>query len=77
MCNLYRLKSSAAAVAALFDVSAVITQFNTPEESYPGTQGLVVREQADWSRSHGKLLHKEATLGHIAEMQINCHEDTI
>ena len=45
MCNLYRLKSSAAEVATLFDVARPITQFNAPEESYPGSPGLVVREQ--------------------------------
>ena len=40
MCNLYWLKSSAAEVAALFDVARPITQFNAPEESYPGSPGL-------------------------------------
>lgn len=45
MCNLYTVRKSAAEVAAHFGVSAPVQQFNAPEESYPGSPGLVVREQ--------------------------------
>jgi len=43
MCNLYSTRKSAAEVAALFR-GIVPTQFNTPEETYPGYPGMVVRE---------------------------------
>jgi len=43
MCNLYRVRSSAAEVAKHFGVASVI-QTNAPEEVYPGQPGLVVRE---------------------------------
>lgn len=45
MCNLYTVKKSAAEVAAHFRVSAAVQQFKAPEESYPRSPGLVVREQ--------------------------------
>ncbi|MFC3581811.1 SOS response-associated peptidase [Sphingomonas hylomeconis] len=45
MCNLYTVRKSAAEVAAHFRVSAPVQQFNAPDESYPGSPGLVVREQ--------------------------------
>lgn len=45
MCNLYTVRKSAAEVAAHFGVSAPITQFNVPEDVYPGYPGMVVREQ--------------------------------
>ncbi|UVO50132.1 SOS response-associated peptidase family protein [Sphingomonas sp. SUN019] len=45
MCNLYTVRKSAAEVAAHFGVSAPDQQFNAPEESYPGSPGLVIREQ--------------------------------
>lgn len=44
MCNLYTARKSAAEVAAHFGVQ-VPTQFNVPEETYPGYPGLVVWEQ--------------------------------
>ena len=43
MCNLYTARKSAAEVAAHFGVSNLIAS-NAPEEVYPGTPGLVVRE---------------------------------
>lgn len=48
MCNLYTARKSAAEVAALFRAT-VLTQFNTPEETYPGYPGMVIRE-ADGKR---------------------------
>lgn len=45
MCNLYTVKKSAAEVAAHFGVHGAVQQFNAPEESYPGSPGLVVREK--------------------------------
>lgn len=45
MCNLYTVRRSSAEVAAFFGVTSSGTGFNTPEESLPGTPGLVVREQ--------------------------------
>ncbi|AKM06133.1 SOS response-associated peptidase [Pelagerythrobacter marensis] len=42
MCNLYRIKSSNAEIAGLFDVEA--TAGNAAEEVYPGYPGLVVAE---------------------------------
>lgn len=39
------MRKSAAEVAAHFGVAPPLTQFNTPEEVYPGTPGMVVREQ--------------------------------
>lgn len=45
MCNLYRVRTSIAEVAALFEVAEVV-QTNAPEEVYPGTPGMVVREEA-------------------------------
>lgn len=45
MCNLYRVRTSVAEVAALFDVADAV-QTNAPEEVYPGTPGMVVREEA-------------------------------
>lgn len=44
MCNLYTVRTSAAEIAAYFGVTAPVAAFNTPEESYPGSPGLVVRE---------------------------------
>ncbi|SEJ86740.1 Putative SOS response-associated peptidase YedK [Sphingobium sp. AP50] len=44
MCNLYTIRKSAAEVAAHFGVAAPVTQFNAPEEVYPGYPGMVVRE---------------------------------
>lgn len=43
MCNLYRMRRSAAEVATLFR-AALPHQFNAGEEVYPGAQGLVVTE---------------------------------
>ena len=48
MCNLYTMRKSAAEVAAHFGVK-VPTGINTPEETYPGYPGAVVRE-ADGER---------------------------
>ncbi len=45
MCNLYTVRKSGAEVAAHFGVSAPVTQFNVPEDVYPGYPGMVVREQ--------------------------------
>lgn len=45
MCNLYTVRKSAAEVAAHFGVAASAQQFNAPEDSYPGSPGLIVREQ--------------------------------
>src|SRR4051794_26966355 len=45
MCNLYTVRKSAAEVAAHFGITAPVQQFNAPDESYPGSPGLVVREQ--------------------------------
>jgi putative SOS response-associated peptidase YedK len=45
MCNLYTVRKSAAEVAADFGVSAPVTQFNVPEDVYPGYPGMVIREQ--------------------------------
>ncbi len=39
------MRKSAAEVAAHFGVAAPVTQFNAPDEVYPGTPGMVVREQ--------------------------------
>ena len=39
------MRKSAAEVAAHVGVAAPVTQFNAPEEVYPGTPGMVVREQ--------------------------------
>ncbi len=44
MCNLYTARKSAAEVAAHFRVSNPFAS-NAPDEVYPGTPGLVVREQ--------------------------------
>jgi putative SOS response-associated peptidase YedK len=44
MCNLYTVRKSAAEVAAHFGVDVPV-QSNAPEEVYPGTPGLVIREQ--------------------------------
>ena len=49
MCNLFTVRKSAAEVAAHFGVAAPVTQFNAPEEVYPGYPGMVVREK-DGSR---------------------------
>ena len=49
MCNLYTVRKSAAEVAAHFGVEDPTQQFNAPEEVYPGTPGMVVRE-ADGQR---------------------------
>lgn len=43
MCNLYSVRKSGAEVAAHFGVSNPV-QSNAPEEVYPGTPGMVVRE---------------------------------
>ena len=43
MCNLYTVRKSAAEVAAHFGVADPMAS-NAPEETYPGTPGLVVRE---------------------------------
>jgi putative SOS response-associated peptidase YedK len=48
MCNLYTVRKTAAEVAAHFGVSAP-SQFNSPDETYPGYPGMVVRE-ADGQR---------------------------
>lgn len=45
MCNLYTARKSAAEVAAHFRVSNPLAS-NAPDEVYPGTPGLVVREDA-------------------------------
>lgn len=45
MCNLFTVRKSAAEVAAHFGVTLPVTQFNAPEEVYPGYPGMVVREQ--------------------------------
>ena len=44
MCNLYTVRKSAAEVAAHFGVANPV-QSNAPEEVYPGTPGVVMREQ--------------------------------
>lgn len=44
MCNLYTARKSAAEVTAHFRVSNPVAS-NAPDEVYPGTPGLVVREQ--------------------------------
>ena len=44
MCNLSTVRKSAAEVAAHFGVANPL-QSNAPEEAYPGTPGMVVREQ--------------------------------
>ena len=44
MCNLYTARKSAAEVAALFGVASPIAS-NAPDEVYPGTPGMVVREE--------------------------------
>jgi putative SOS response-associated peptidase YedK len=44
VCNLYTVRKSAAEVAAHFGVSGPVQQFNAPEESYPGSPGLAVRD---------------------------------
>jgi putative SOS response-associated peptidase YedK len=44
MCNLYSMRKSAAEVAAHFGVDNPI-QSNAPEEAYPGSPGVVVREE--------------------------------
>lgn len=43
MCNLYTVRKSAAEVAAHFGVDVPVAS-NAPEEVYPGTPGVVVRE---------------------------------
>ena len=43
MCNLYTARKSAAEVAAHFRVANLVAS-NAPDEVYPGTPGLVVRE---------------------------------
>jgi putative SOS response-associated peptidase YedK len=48
MCNLYTVRKNAAEVAAHFGVAAP-SQFNSPDETYPGYPGMVVRE-ADGNR---------------------------
>jgi len=45
MCNLYTMRKSMAEVAAHFGVKAPSFS-NAPEEAYPGTPGMVVREEA-------------------------------
>ena len=45
MCNLYTARKSAAEVAAHFRVANPVAS-NAPDEVYPGTPGLVVRELA-------------------------------
>lgn len=45
MCNLYTVRKSAAEVAAHFGVANPMAS-NAPEEVYPGTPGMVVREEA-------------------------------
>src|SRR5581483_1842764 len=49
MCNLYTVRKSAAEVAAYFNVRNPI-QSNAPEEVYPGTPGLVIRQDDDGER---------------------------
>ena len=44
MCNLYTVRSSIADVAAFFGATVPAASFNTPEESYPGSPGMVIRE---------------------------------
>jgi putative SOS response-associated peptidase YedK len=44
VCNLYTVRKSIAEVAAFFGATAPAASFNTPEESYPGSPGMVVRE---------------------------------
>lgn len=44
MCNLYAVRKSAAEFATHFGVNDP-TQSNAPQETYPGTPGLVVRQQ--------------------------------
>ena len=44
MCNLYTVRKSAAEVAAHFGVANPVAS-NAGEEAYPGTTGLVVREE--------------------------------
>lgn len=45
MCNLYRNRSAAAEVAALFGIDAAdVMSFNAAEEVYPGYPGMVIRE---------------------------------
>jgi putative SOS response-associated peptidase YedK len=44
MCNLYTVRKSIAEVAAFFGATAPAAPFNTPDESYPGSPGMVVRE---------------------------------
>lgn len=44
MCNLYTVRQTAAEVAAHFGVSNPL-QTNAPQEVYPGTPGMVVREE--------------------------------
>ncbi len=48
MCNLYTVRKTAAEVAAHFGVNTQ-AQFNSPDETYPGYPGMVVRE-ADGQR---------------------------
>jgi len=45
VCNLYTVRKSAAEVAAHFGVTDPAAS-NAPEEVYPGTPGMVVREEA-------------------------------
>ncbi|WP_426387584.1 SOS response-associated peptidase [Sphingobium sp. R-21] len=45
MCNLFTVRKSAAEVAAHFGVTLPVTQFNAPDEVYPGYPGMVVREK--------------------------------
>jgi len=50
MCNLYTNRASTAQLAAHFDVQLPLLS-NAPEEVYPGTPGLVVRDA-----EHGRVL---------------------
>jgi putative SOS response-associated peptidase YedK len=45
MCNLYRMTKGVAEVARLFGAPVPTLTSNTPEETYPGYPGLVVREE--------------------------------
>lgn len=56
MCNLYTSRKSAAEVAAHFRVDNPVAS-NAPEEAYPGTPGLVVREEG------GKRIMQSMTWG--------------
>jgi len=56
MCNLYRLRSSAAEVAAYFRVAAPVAS-NAGEEVYPGAPGMVIR------KSEGQRIMQSMTWG--------------